>query len=53
MQNLAWHEMRLQLATVVRAFDKEIAGGSWGWANQKVFSLWDKKPLCSSLTPVD
>jgi hypothetical protein len=44
MQNLAWHEMRLQLATVVRAFDKEIAGGSWGW---------DKKPLCSSLTPVD
>jgi hypothetical protein len=51
-QNLAWHEMRLLLATVLLHFDVKICEESKDWSTQAVFSLWQKKPLLATLTPV-
>jgi len=45
MQNLAWHEMRLLLATVVLHFDLTLCPESETWNDQKVYTLWEKKPL--------
>jgi len=50
-KNLAWHEMRLMLATVVLYFDMELCEESRDWKDQKVYVLWEKKPLMASLTP--
>jgi hypothetical protein len=52
VQNLAWHEMRLLLATVLLHFDVKICEESKDWSSQAVFSLWQKRPLLATLTPV-
>lgn len=52
-QNLAWHEMRLLLATVILHFDLKLCEESKAWNHQKVFTLWEKKPLMATLTPVE
>lgn len=44
-QNMALHEMRLILATVLFKFDLELCEESRGWAEQKAFALWMKGPL--------
>lgn len=44
-QNLAWHEMRLLLATVILHFDLSSRPESKAWIDQKVYILWEKKPL--------
>jgi hypothetical protein len=44
--------MRLLLATVVLAFDMKICEESRDWDVQKVFIVWEKKPLMVQLTPV-
>jgi len=52
-KNLAWHEMRLLLATVMLYFDIELCEESRDWKDQNVFVLWEKKPLMVNLTPAN
>lgn len=51
-KNLAWLEMRLLFATVLLTFDLELCPESKEWSDQKVYTLWEKKPLMCRLTPV-
>ncbi|CAI6335388.1 unnamed protein product [Periconia digitata] len=51
-RNLAYHEMRLILASVLLNFDLELADDTV-WPDQNVYILWDKKPLMIKLTPVE
>ncbi|PVI05829.1 cytochrome P450 [Periconia macrospinosa] len=44
-QNLANHEMRIILATLIWHFDFELCPESEGWLNQKVHFLWVKPKL--------
>jgi len=49
-KNLAYHEMKLVLAKLLWNFDFELCKESDGWAEtQKVFSMWEKKPLMAKL----
>jgi cytochrome P450 len=48
-KNLAWHEMRLMLATVLLHFDLELCDESTAWADQKVYVLCEKGPLMCRL----
>ncbi|TKA82885.1 hypothetical protein B0A55_01177 [Friedmanniomyces simplex] len=50
-KNLAWHEMRLLLATVILYFDLELCDESKDWSDQRVYTLWEKKPLICTLKP--
>jgi cytochrome P450 len=50
-KNLAWHEMRVLLVTVLLHFDLQLCKDSEDWSDQKVYTLWEKKPLMCSLTP--
>ncbi|EQB58913.1 cytochrome P450 [Colletotrichum gloeosporioides Cg-14] len=52
-QNMAMHEMRLILATLLFSYDLELCEESKDWTNQKAFALWIKKPLMVRATPVD
>ncbi|KAF2195825.1 cytochrome P450 [Zopfia rhizophila CBS 207.26] len=51
-KNLAYHEMRLVLASILWNFDMELAEGSDGWLDQQTFVLWKKGPLMVKLTPI-
>jgi cytochrome P450 len=51
VQNLAWHEMRLILATVMLNFDMKLCEESRDWPDQRVYTLWEKKPLITILKP--
>jgi cytochrome P450 len=43
---MAYHEMRLVLTKLLWHFDFELDEMSRGWAEgQRVFALWEKKPL--------
>jgi hypothetical protein len=46
--NMAWHEMRLLLAKLVYNFDIESDVGP-DWPDQKVYVIWDRKPLICRL----
>ncbi|PVH91797.1 cytochrome P450 [Periconia macrospinosa] len=50
-RNLAYHEMRLVLTSVLLNFDLELADDTV-WTDQNVYLLWDKKPLMIKLTAV-
>ncbi|RAL08505.1 cytochrome P450 [Aspergillus homomorphus CBS 101889] len=50
-KTLAYHEMRIILAKVLYHFDLSLAPESVDWNKQKVFSLWEKKPLMVQLHP--
>lgn len=45
--------MRLILARILFNFDLELVNPADKWNDQKVFSLWDKKPLMVYLKPVE
>ncbi|KAL4993171.1 cytochrome P450 [Aspergillus recurvatus] len=47
-RNLAYHEMRLILAKVVRNLELSLCLESAGWSEQKVFNVWEKRPLLVS-----
>ncbi|KAI0836433.1 cytochrome P450 monooxygenase-like protein [Hypoxylon sp. FL0890] len=49
---MAWHEMRLLLTKILVNFDLELCEESRDWTNQKVYILWQKKPLMCCVTPV-
>ncbi|KAH8202945.1 hypothetical protein TruAng_002891 [Truncatella angustata] len=44
-QNVAMHEMRLVLASLVWNYDLELCDGNEDWTDQQTFALWIKKPL--------
>ena len=44
-RNMAMHEMRLILASVIMQFNLKLCDESQDWLEQKVFVLWSKKPL--------
>ena len=44
-QNMAMHEMRLILASVVQQFNFELCAESQDWLEQKSYALWSKGPL--------
>jgi len=52
-KNLAYHEMRLILSKVLWHFDLELCPESENWADQKIYILWDKRPLMCRLSPVE
>lgn len=51
-KNMAWHEMRLLAAKLLFSFDVEVCEESKDWSNQKVYALWEKKPLFCRLRTV-
>ncbi|CAJ0550075.1 Ff.00g100050.m01.CDS01 [Fusarium sp. VM40] len=51
-QNMAMHEMRLILATLLMKFDLQLCDESINWASQKSFALWIKNPLMILAKPV-
>ncbi|KAK2674259.1 Cytochrome P450, E-class, group I [Fusarium oxysporum f. sp. vasinfectum] len=51
-QNMAMHEMRLILATLLFKYDLELCEESRNWADQKSFALWIKTPLMMRAKPV-
>lgn len=52
MTSMAWHEMRLLLAKVLYNLDLELCDESRDWIDQKVYLLWQKKPLMCRTIPV-
>ena len=44
-KSLAYTTMRLTLAKLFYSYDIRLSGGSSGWADQKIFQVWDEKPL--------
>ncbi|KAF2712060.1 cytochrome P450 [Pleomassaria siparia CBS 279.74] len=48
-KNMAYHEMRLIIAKVLFNFDLELCPESANWADQRIFTLWEKKPLLCKL----
>ncbi|TID27444.1 putative secreted glycosidase [Venturia nashicola] len=44
-RNLAYSEMKLALCRIVYDFDFELVDEGDDWLDQKVYGLWDKKPL--------
>ena len=51
-QSLAWNEMRLLLARLIMSFDIELTPAASGWIDQKIYVLWEKKPLMCALKEV-
>ncbi|KEQ90829.1 hypothetical protein AUEXF2481DRAFT_9105 [Aureobasidium subglaciale EXF-2481] len=51
-KNLAYHEMRLLLSMTLFHFDLTLEEESKDWSDQKVYLLWDKKPLMVRLKAV-
>jgi hypothetical protein len=43
--SLAYAEMKLVLARIIYDFDFELADPGLDWFDQRVYTLWDKKPL--------
>ncbi|KAH5299619.1 hypothetical protein HBI12_197110 [Parastagonospora nodorum] len=50
--NLAWHELRFILASMVLNFDIKLCSESEGWLNQSLSIFWEKTPLYCRLEPV-
>ncbi|PVI01258.1 cytochrome P450 [Periconia macrospinosa] len=44
-RNLAYHEMRLIMASILWHFDMELCPESDGWINQKTYTLYEKPDL--------
>jgi cytochrome P450 len=53
VDSLAYHEMRLVLASVLLSFDLELCDAVERWPDQKVFVLYVKGPLMVRLKSVN
>lgn len=51
-KNLAYHEMRLILSSMLWHFDISLVDNSTVWTDQKDYGLWEKTPLWINATPV-
>ena len=49
---MAYHEMRLIITKVLYNFDMQLCLESADWADQDVFTLWEKRPLMVRLGDV-
>jgi hypothetical protein len=49
---MAYHEMRLIITKVLFNFDMQLCPESQDWADQKMFTLWEKPPLMVRLKDV-
>lgn len=49
-RNLAYMEAKVTLARMIWGFDMELMPESLDWSKQKVFLLWEKRPLYVKLT---
>jgi hypothetical protein len=43
--------MRVLLVTVLLHFDLQLCDESDDWVDQKVYTLWEKRPLMCTLKP--
>ncbi|GME31920.1 putative cytochrome p450 protein [Neofusicoccum parvum] len=50
-KNLAYHEMRLILASVLWHFDLQICDESVTWPDQSVYTVWEKSALMTTIAP--
>ncbi|GME45127.1 putative cytochrome p450 protein [Neofusicoccum parvum] len=50
-KNLAYHEMRIILASVLWHFDLELCSECDGWIRQKVWTVWEKPALFVRFKP--
>jgi cytochrome P450 len=50
-KNLAYHEIRMILAATLLHYDLSLCEESADWTDQRVYILWEKKPLWCTLTP--
>ncbi len=48
---MAYHEMRLLIAKVFYNFDLEPTPENKGWFDQKMYLVWEKKPLVVNVRP--
>jgi hypothetical protein len=44
--------MRMLLISVILKFDVQLSEESAEWDDQKVYTMWEKKPLMCTLVPV-
>lgn len=51
--SLAYHEMRLVLASVFYHFDLKLCDLEEDWLQQETHAIWDKKPLLVTLKSVN
>ncbi|RDW72921.1 hypothetical protein BP6252_06828 [Coleophoma cylindrospora] len=51
-RNLAYAEMRLIITRILWNFDLEAHDNVEAWANQKIYTLWEKGPLMVKLRPM-
>ncbi|KAF7524863.1 hypothetical protein PCG10_005446 [Penicillium crustosum] len=49
--NLAYHEMRSVISSILLEFDISLVDNADNWLDQKNYKLWEKKPLFVRLTP--
>ncbi|KAF2645032.1 cytochrome P450 [Massarina eburnea CBS 473.64] len=52
-RNMAYHEVRLIMTKILYEFDLEICPESENWDDQKIYMLWEKKPLMCTMKPVN
>ncbi|SMQ48585.1 unnamed protein product [Zymoseptoria tritici ST99CH_3D7] len=50
-KNLAWHEMRLILTNILFHFDLQLSKESIDWHDQKIYTIWEKRPLLVRAVP--
>ncbi|RKF80347.1 Cytochrome P450 monooxygenase aclL [Golovinomyces cichoracearum] len=50
-KNLAMNEMRMIIAHVLWNFDMELGPNVMDWKDQRIYALWEKKPLHVKLYP--
>lgn len=51
VNSLAYHEMRIVLASVMFNFDVTLTPEADNWIDQKCHLLWAKPPMMAKLTP--
>lgn len=49
--SLAYAELRLILTKILYSFDMELMEHHDDWLQQKIYIMWEKKPLMVRLTP--
>ncbi|KAK0644869.1 Cytochrome P450 monooxygenase hmp1 [Lasiodiplodia hormozganensis] len=51
-KNLAYHEMRLIMASILWNFDLELSPECTDWFNQKAYIIWEKNDLMVKVKPI-
>lgn len=50
--SLAYHEMRLIMASILWNFDLELSPECTDWFNQKAYIIWEKNDLMVKVKPI-